>query len=134
MKLSMTIFLALALAGCSMVEKEDAKIAASNAAEEAAVKRMIVAQGETIPGHPALTELGKVQGVCGRPPAYDDASSYASVGLKHAAYDRFGDKVDGIIRVDSFFVIGNAASATMEPGSSEGHLECRGTAVHFEQK
>ena len=52
--------------------------------------------------------------------------------LKHAAYDRFGDKVDGIIRVDSFFVIGNAASPVMEPGSSEGHLECRGVAVHFE--
>jgi hypothetical protein len=134
MKLAMTILLALAIAGCSGVKNEEAKIAADNAAEEAAVKRMIVSQGETIPGHPALTELGKVQGVCGRPPAYDDASSSASVGLKHAAYNRFGDKVDGIIRVDSYFVIGHAASAVMEPGSSEGHMECRGTAVHFEQK
>jgi hypothetical protein len=134
MKLAMTILLTLAIAGCSAVHNEDAKIAANNAAEGAAVKRMIVTQGDTIPEHPALTELGKVQGVCGRPPAYDDASSSAAVGLKHAAYDRFGDKVDGVIRVDSYFVIGHAASAWMQPGSSEGHMECRGTAVHFEQK
>ena len=134
MKWAMTILLALAIAGCGEVKKEEAKIEANNAAEEAAVKRMIVVQGDTIPGHSKLTELGKVQGICGRPPAYDDASSSATVGLKHAAYDRFGDKADGIIRVDSFFVIGNAASATMEPGSSEGHMECRGTAVHFEQQ
>ena len=128
-----TMFLlAAAITGCGMVSQEDAKIKARNEAEDAAVKRMIAVQGDTIPGHPKLTELGKVQGVCGRAPAYDDDSSSASVGLKHAAYDRFGDKVDGIIRVDSFFVIGNAASPVMEPGSSEGHLECRGVAVHFE--
>jgi hypothetical protein len=134
MKWAMTILLALVIAGCGEVKKEEAKVDANNAAEEAAVKRMIVTQGDTIPGHAKLTELGKVEGICGRPPAYDDASSSATVGLKHAAYGRFGDKADGIIRVDSFFVIGHAASAVMEPGSSEGHMECRGTAVHFEQQ
>ena len=75
-----TMFLlAAAIAGCGMVSQEDAKIKARNEAEDAAVKRMIAVQGDTIPGHPKLTELGKVQGVCGRAPAYDDDSSSASV-------------------------------------------------------
>jgi len=91
----------------SAVAKEDTSLETSNEAEEAAVKRIVVVEGDQVPGHPKFTELGRVQGVCVRAPWYDDDSSIARVGFKHAAYDRYGDKVDAIIRVDSFFVTDN---------------------------
>lgn len=132
MKRLLALALVVAIAGCGAIKNEDAKIKERRAAQDAAIARMVVVQGGEIPGHARLTELGPVQGVCGRPPAYDDAQSAADQGFKHAAYAKYGDKVDGIIRVDSWFVIGNAASAVMEPGSAEGHFQCKGTAVHFE--
>ena len=123
---------ALAIAGCSAVKKEGAAIDARNEAEEAAVKRIVVVEGDQVPGHPKFTELGRVQGVCVRAPWYDDDSSIARIGFKHAAYDKYGDKVDAIIRVDSFFVTDNQSYGIQEPGSAAGHLNCQGTAVHFE--
>ncbi|HZC45683.1 MAG TPA: hypothetical protein VE243_04360 [Candidatus Acidoferrum sp.] len=129
----MLIFFALALAGCSQVKKEDASIQGRNEVEEAAVKRIVVVEGDQIPGHPKFTELGHVQGVCVRAPWYDDDSSIARIGFKHAAYDKYGDRVDAIIRVDSFFVTDNQSAGISEPGSAAGHLNCQGVAVHFEQ-
>ena len=133
MKKLMLIIVALALAGCTEVKKEDASIKTRNEAEEAAVKRIIVVEGDQIPDHPQYTELGHVQGVCVRAPWYDDDSSIARIGFKHAAYDKYGDKVDAIIRVDSFFVTDNQSYGMSEPGSAAGHLNCQGIAVHFEQ-
>ena len=123
---------ALAIAGCSAVKKAGEAIDARNEAEEAAVKRIVVVEGDQVPGHPKFTELGRVQGVCVRAPWYDDDSSIARVGFKRAAYDKYGDKVDAIIRVDSFFVTDNQSYGIQEPGSAAGHLNCQGTAVHFE--
>ncbi len=127
------VLMTLAIAGCGIVRDEGIKLRQENAATEASVKRMVLVQGDQVPGHPKLTALGSVEGVCGRASAYDDDASSASPGFKHAAYDRYGDKVDAIIKVDSWFVIGNEASAPGEPGNAEGHFQCRGTAVHFEQ-
>jgi uncharacterized protein YceK len=127
------VLMMLAIAGCGAIRQESTKLKEENAATEAAVKRMVLEQGDQVPGHPKFTALGSVEGVCGRAPAYDDDSSSVSPGFKHAAYDKYGDKVDAIIKVDSWFVIGNEASAPGEPGNAEGHFQCRGTAVHFEQ-
>jgi hypothetical protein len=123
----------LALVGCGEVKKEDASIQARNEVEEAAVKRIVVVEGDQIPGHAKFTELGHVQGVCVRAPWYDDDSSIARIGFKHAAYDKYGDKVDAIIRLDSFFVTDNQSAGISEPGSAAGHLNCQGIAVHFDQ-
>src|SRR5271156_6595848 len=126
------IIIALAIVGGADVKQEDATIKARNEAEEAAVKRIVVGGGDQIPGHPKYTELGQTQGVCVRAAWYDDDSSIARIGFKHAAYDKYGDKVDAIIRVDSFFVTDNQSYGIQEPGTAAGHLNCQGTAVHFE--
>jgi hypothetical protein len=133
MRYILWLMLSAAIASCGALSREDSKIKMEDAHESATLQKMIVAKGDQVPGHPALIELGQVQGICGRAPIYDDDPSSASIGFKHAAYEKFGDKVDGIIKVDTWFVIGNGASAVEEPGSSEGHFECRGIAVHFAQ-
>ncbi len=132
MKRLIVIIVALVVAGCSAVAEEDASIKGRNEAEEAAVKRIVVVEGNQIPGHAKFTELGRVQGVCVRAPWYDDDTSIARIGFKHAAYDKYGDKVDAIIHVDSFFVTDNQSYGIQEPGTAAGHLNCQGTAVHFE--
>src|SRR5271163_2798899 len=114
MKRLMLIIVALVITGCADVKQEDAAIKARNQAEEAAVKRIVVVEGDQVPGHPKFTELGRVQGVCVRAPWYDDDTSIARVGFKHAAYDKYGDKVDAIIRVDSFFVTDNQSYGIQE--------------------
>ena len=132
MKRLILIVVALVVMGCSAAKKEGAAIDARNEAEEAAVKRIVVVEGDKVPGHPKYTELGHVQGVCVRAPWYDDDSSIQRIGFKHAAYDQYGDKVDAIIKVDSFFVADNQSYGMSEPGNAAGHLNCQGTAVHFE--
>ena len=134
MKRLMLIIVALVITGCADVKQEDAAIKARNQAEEAAVKRIVVVEGDQIPGHPKYTELGKTQGVCVRAAWYDDDSSIDRIGFKHAAYDKYGDKVDAIIRVNSFFVVDNQSNGNgmAQPGSAAGHLNCQGIAVHFE--
>ena len=134
MKRLMLVIVALAIAGCAEVKKEDTAIQDRNAAEDAAVKRIVVVEGAQVPGHPKYSELGKTQGVCVRAPWYDDDSSINRIGFKHAAYEQYGDKVDAIIHVDSFFVPDEQTygSGVGQPGSSAGHLNCQGIAVHFE--
>ena len=64
---------------------------------------------------------------------YDDDSSIDRIGFKHAAYEKYGDKVDAIIKVNSFFVPDNQSNGNgIEAGSAPGHLNCQGIAVHFE--
>jgi hypothetical protein len=133
MKRLMLILVVLAIAGCTEVKQEDANIQARNAAEDAAVKRIVVVAGDQVPGHPKYTELGRTQGVCMRAAWYDDDSSIDRIGFKHAAYEKYGDKVDAIIKVNSFFVPDNQSNGNgMEAGSAPGHLNCQGIAVHFE--
>jgi hypothetical protein len=132
MKSGLMIVLALGIAGCGAVATESAKLQQENTAEEASVQRIVVTQTADVPGHSKYTQLGSVEGVCGRAPAYDDDNSSASPGFKHAAYNKYGDKVDAIINVDAWFVISNQASAPQGPGNAEGHFQCKGIAVHFE--
>ncbi|SRR6266851_4506625 len=132
MRAWLILTLAIAICGCGAIASEGDKIKQENNAEETVVKRMILAQGADVPGHSKYTQLGSVEGVCGRAPAYDDDNSSASPGFKHAAFNKYGDKVDAIINVDSWFVIGNQASAEQGPGNSEGHFQCKGIAVHFD--
>jgi hypothetical protein len=131
-KTLLVILMAAAIAGCGALKSEGEKIQTENHAEEDSVKKIVMVQSSDVPDHPKYTRLGTVEGVCGRAPAYDDDNSSASPGFKHAAYNKYGDKVDAIINVDSWFVIGNQASAPQGPGNSEGHFECKGIAVHFE--
>ena len=56
MKRLMLIIAALAVAGCSAIAKEDTSIKTRNEAEEAAVKRIVVVEGDQVPGHPKFTE------------------------------------------------------------------------------
>jgi hypothetical protein len=129
----MLIVVVLAIAGCAEVKQEDANIQARTAAEDAAVKRIVVVEGDQVPGHPKYTELGQTQGVCKRAAWYDDDSSINRIGFKHAAYEKYGDQVDAIIKVNSFFVPDNQSNGNgIEPGSAAGHLNCQGIAVHFE--
>src|SRR5260370_8331725 len=121
MKRSMLIIAAMAIAGCSAVAKEDASVKTRNEAEEAAVKRIVVVEGDQVPGHPKFTELGRVQAVCVRAPWYDDDSSIARIGFKHAAYDKNGDKVDAHTRVNSFFLTDNQSYAIPNPASPASH-------------
>ncbi len=121
--------LMLALAGCGSVKKEETTIRARNAEMEAAAQKMVVTRSTSIDGHPKVTELGRVEGRCGNDPTGQE--TFPQDNLREAAYRKYGDQVSGIINAYGWFVVGNAASMVQEPGSSEGHFECTGTAVHF---
>jgi hypothetical protein len=51
MKRLMLIIAALAVAGCSAVAKADTSVKTRNEAEEAAFKRIVVVEGDQVPGH-----------------------------------------------------------------------------------
>jgi hypothetical protein len=121
--------LILAFAGCGSVKKEEATIHARDAAMDAAANKLIVTRSTSVDGHPKITELGQVEGRCGNDPTGQE--TFPEDNLREAAYRKYGDQVSGIINAYGWFVVGNAASMVQEPGSSEGHFECTGTAVHF---
>lgn len=121
---------AIALAGCAHVRNRAAAIDSRNAAMSEAVRRIIVVSGATVPGHARYAQLGTVQGYCERTPNGDQQLIHGD-NLRQAAYRRYGSRVDAIVNTEAWFVIGAATSAEMEPGNSEGHFECAGTAVSF---
>jgi hypothetical protein len=121
---------ALAFAGCADVKRDAASIDASNAAMSQAVRKIVVVPGTAVPGHSGYTQLGAVQGYCERTP-HGDQQIIPGDNLRQAAYRKYGPRVDAIINTQAWFVVGNQASAVMEPGNSEGHFECGGTAVSF---
>jgi hypothetical protein len=121
--------LMLAIAGCGSVKKEEATIRSRNAEMEAAAQKMIVTRSTSVDGHPRVTDLGPVQARCGNDPTGQD--TFPQDNLREAAYRKYGDQVNAITNAYGWFVVGNAASEVSEPGSSQGHFECSGTAVHF---
>jgi hypothetical protein len=131
MKFAGLIAIAVLLSGCITVKADVAEVRANTAAEDSAVARIKVTSREKFATHPNVTALGTVEGVCGRPSKFSGEES-GGQGFRHAAYEKYGDKVDGIVGVTGWFVVSPAASAVMEPGDDEGHFQCRGTAVHFE--
>jgi hypothetical protein len=122
--------IAVAATGCAEVKQSATAIDTRNAEMNAAVHRMIVVQGREIPGHPSYTELGAVQGYCEKTPR-GDQQIVPGDNMKQAAYRKYGARADAIINAQAWFVLSAQASAEMEPGSSEGHFECAGTAVTF---
>ncbi len=131
MKKLVLLGLILAVAGCGpFAKKEEAKIQARDATMDAAAQKLIVVRSTSIDGHPKITDLGPVQGRCGNDPTGQD--TFAQENLREAAIRQYGDKVNGITNAYGYFVVGNSASLAQEPGSSEGHFQCSGTAVHFD--
>jgi hypothetical protein len=121
--------LTLAIAGCGPVKKEEAKIQTHDAAMEAATQKIIVTRSTSVDGHPKVTDLGPVEGRCGNDPTGQE--TFPEDNLREAAYRKYGDQVSAITNAYGWFVVGNAASEVSEPGSSQGHFECSGTAIHF---
>jgi len=115
-----------AVAGCGQAEtairNRDAKL-------EAATAKMIVTTGSDIPGHAQYVQLGKVRGHCLNDPAANDVVTNGD-NLREAAYRAYGAQVDGIINAVAIH-INDDYSPVAPPGSSSGHYECEGTAVHF---
>jgi hypothetical protein len=122
--------LMLAIAGCAAAKKEEAAVRARDATMDAAAQKLIVTRSTSIDGHPKVTDLGPIKGRCGNDPTGQD--TFPQENLREAAIRAYGDKVNGITNAYGYFVVGNTASLAQEPGSSEGHFECSGTAVHFD--
>ena len=129
MKKLLLLGLTLAIAGCGPVKKEEAKIQTHDAAMEAATQKIIVTRSTSVDGHPKVTDLGPVEGRCGNDPTGQE--TFPEDNLREAAYRKYGDQVSAITNAYGWFVVGNAASEVSEPGSSQGHFECSGTAIHF---
>jgi hypothetical protein len=121
---------AVAFAGCAEVKQDAVSIDARNAAMNQAVRKIVVVPGADVPGHSSYTQLGAVQGYCERTPR-GDQQIIPGDNLRQAAYRKYGPRVDAIVDTQAWFVISPQASAVMEPGNSEGHFECAGTAVSF---
>jgi hypothetical protein len=122
--------LMLAIAGCGAAAKKDeAAVRTRDATMEAAAQKMIVTRETKVDGHPKFSELGPVQGRCGNDPTGQE--TFPDDNLREAAYRKYGDQVSAITNAYGWFVLGNAASEVSEPGSSQGHFECSGTAIHF---
>jgi hypothetical protein len=123
--------LMLAIAGCAAAKKEETVLRARDASMDAAAQKLIVTRSTSVDGHPRVTDLGQIQGRCGNDPTGQD--TFAGENLREAAIRQYGDKVNAITNAYGWFVVGNTASLAQEPGSSEGHFECSGTAVHFDE-
>jgi hypothetical protein len=123
--------LMLVMAGCAAAKKEEAVVRARDATMDAAAQKLVVTRATTVDGHPRVTDLGPVKGRCGNDPTGQD--TFPQENLREAAVRAYGDKVNGITNAYGYFVVGNTASLAQEPGSSEGHFECSGTAVHFDE-
>ena len=132
MKKLVLIGLMIAVVGCgSVVKKEEAAVRARDATMDAAANKLIVTRETKVDGHPNYTELGPVQGRCGNDPTGQD--TFPEDNLREAAVRKYGDRVNAIVNAYGYFVVGFAASAVSEPGSSQGHFECSGTAIQFAQ-
>jgi len=98
--------------------------------------RMTVTAADTVAGHSRYVTLGRVQAKCTENPAAGHLTAADILadanGLKQAAYRTYGSQVDAIVDADVSYAI--------EPGEwhplfdHQGHLECEGTAVRFQEE
>jgi len=129
-KLSLLV-LGILIAACAQTAKpaNDREIEASSA-------RMIVTSADTVPGHSQYLALGGVQARCAENPATGHLTASDIIadanGLKQAAYRTYGSQVDAIVKADMSYVIDYGWRHPLF--DKEGHLECQGTAVHFQEE
>jgi hypothetical protein len=127
----MAALLAAGLAGCAALSSSLKAEREAEEARRAALRRIVVVSGSTVPGRTSLVRLGRVQGWCDDDIARQE-SSVPSETLREAAYRRFGDEVGAIIEVNTWFVVDDTASAVWAIEGGGGHWECSGEAVKFE--
>jgi len=98
--------------------------------------RMTVTAADTVAGHSRYVALGRVQARCAENPATGHLTASDIIadanGLKQAAYRTYGSQVDAIVDADMSYVIDYGWRHPLF--DKEGHLECQGTAVHFQEE
>jgi len=127
------VLMMISLWGCVYVEKEAAAIRKRNAEESAAIQKMRVTASDRVPGHPNYTELGKVQGYClaDTPEVVTQASGRS---LKEAAYEKYGNRVNAIVGVRSWFIPSDdSMTAADDPLDPVGYFQCEGMAVSYQK-
>jgi len=127
------VFLAVAivvLAGCSSVDQDVTHLQQQQDAISAATKKIKVVPGANVKDHPQYTTLGRVEGYCFDLPNSTGGQVVHGDGLKAAAYRKYGDQVDAIVKTSVWFVSDDSYAA-YEPYTENGYFECAGTAVHF---
>ena len=127
----------LALAGCSEVKSEDQNVQQDIARMHyeqdqisANVKRIKVVFGPQVKGYPEYKELGRVEGYCFNLPNATGGQVTHGDGLKTAAWRKYGDQVNAIVKTRVWFVSDDSYNE-YEPYDEGGYLWCEGTAVQF---
>jgi hypothetical protein len=129
-KLSLFI-LGLLIAGCAEAVKP-----ADHPAVQASSLSMIVTGEHAVPGHSQYVTLGPVQAKCLENSATGHLTASDIIGdangLKRAAYRTYGSQADAIVDADMFYVIDYAKRYPLF--DKQGHLECEGIAIHFQEE
>jgi len=131
-----TILLALAaiaFIGCSDVQKVDQDVTNLQQQQDAlsaALKKIQVVGTPEVKGHTAYTSLGHVEGYCFNLPNSTGGQVVHGDSLKAAAYRKYGDQVNAIVKTTIWFVADDGAPI-FEPYTQNGYFECGGTAIHF---
>jgi len=86
--------------------------------------------GANVKGNPPYTTLGRAEGYCFNLPNSTGGQVIHGDGLRAAAYRKYGDQVDAIVKTSVWF-ISDDTYAPAEPYTENGYFECAGTAVHF---
>jgi len=128
-KLSLFI-LGMLIAGCAQAVKP-----ADHPAPQASSATMIVTGEHAVPGHSQYVTLGRVQAKCLENSAAGHLTASDIIadanGLKQAAYRTYGSQADAIVDADMFYVIDYSERYPLF--DKQGHLECEGTAIHFQE-
>ena len=127
--------LSLLVLGILITACAEAAKPAPHPATEASSRRMMITNADTVPGHSQFLTLGEVQAKCMENPAVgyltaNDVIADAN-GLKQAAYRTYRSQVDAIVDADIFYVIDYGQRYPLF--DKEGHFECEGTAIHFQE-
>ena len=130
MRLAFVAVAIVALAGCSSVDQDVTHVQQQQDAISAATKKIAVVSGASVKGHPQYATLGPVEGYCFNLPNSTSGQVVHGDGLKAAAYRKYGDQVDAIVKTSVWFVSDDSYAA-YEPYTENGYFECAGTAVHF---
>ncbi len=120
----------VALAGCSSVDRDVTHLQQEQDAISAAIGKIKVVSGANVKGHLHYTELGRAEGYCFNLPNSTSGRLVHGDGLKAAAYRKYGEQVDAIVKTSVWFVADDSYAA-YEPYTENGYFECAGTAVHF---